>query len=211
MKKPENITVLIVDDDPLVCEMIQGIVDDIGYRVVGRALNGRDGIELTNILHPNVVIMDINMPGMSGIDASQQISDCCAAPIVVLTAYENHELIAQATEAGAGAYLVKPPNRGDLERAITVAIARFKDLQSLRLLNTQLNQKNEALEAALAQVKQLSGLLPICMHCKRIRNDTGYWQEVELYIREHSDAEFSHGLCPDCMEQFYPGFAQHTR
>jgi AmiR/NasT family two-component response regulator len=203
VKKPENIGVLIVDDDPLVCEMIQGIVDDLGYQVVGRALNGRDGVELTNILKPDVVIMDINMPGISGIEASQQISDLCAAPIVVLTAYENQELISMATTAGVGAYLVKPPNRGELERAIMVAMARFKDLQALTLLNLKLNQQNEALEAALAQVNRLSGLLPICMHCKRIRADTGYWQEVELYIREHSNAEFSHGLCPNCVEEFY--------
>lgn len=206
MKKFKNIGVLIVDDDPLVGEMIQGIVEDIGYRVVGRALNGQDGIELTTSLKPDVVIMDINMPGLNGIEASQQIGECCAAPIVVLTAYENQELISQITEAGAGAYLVKPPHRGELERAITVAIARFKDLEAVKLLNVKLNQKNEALETALSQVKQLSGLLPICMHCKRIRIDAGYWQEVEQYIRDRSNAEFSHGLCPDCLEKFYPDF-----
>lgn len=60
------------------------------------------------------------------------------------------------------------------------------------------------LQAALAKVKLLSGFLPICAACKKIRNDQGYWQQVEIYIRDHSEAEFSHGLCPDCIRRFYP-------
>jgi DNA-binding NarL/FixJ family response regulator len=211
MKRLENINVLIVDDDPLVCEMIQGVVEDIGYHIAGRAINGQEAINLTKALTPDVVIMDINMPGMNGIEASQALYDCCAAPVVVLTAYESQELIEQVTLAGAGAYLVKPPNRSELERAITVAIARFNDLQTLKLLNNQLLAKNQRLEATLNRIKQLSGLLPICMHCKRIRTDAGYWQEVELFIREHSEADFSHSLCPDCIEKYYPDFARHQR
>ncbi len=206
MQTPKGIQALIVDDDPLVCEMIEGILEEIGCKVIGRANSGYDAIKLTKLLEPDVVIMDINMPELDGIEASKIINDCCATPIVVLTAYESQDLISQVTTVGVSAYLVKPPNRGDLERAITVAIARFKDIQALRQLNEQLNKKNKELENALAQVKLLSGLLPICMHCKRIRNDTGYWQEVEQYIREHSEVDFSHGLCPSCVEKFYPDF-----
>jgi hypothetical protein len=61
-------------------------------------------------------------------------------------------------------------------------------------------------ESALDQVKRLSGLLPICASCKKIRDDGGYWQDVAVYIREHSEAEFSHGICPDCMESLYPQY-----
>ncbi len=68
--------------------------------------------------------------------------------------------------------------------------------------------KNVELQAALEQVKQLSGLLPICANCKKIRDDTGYWQDVAVYIRDHSEAEFSHGICPDCMEELYPEIGQ---
>ncbi|MCB9420665.1 MAG: tetratricopeptide repeat protein [Ardenticatenaceae bacterium] len=71
--------------------------------------------------------------------------------------------------------------------------------------------KNVELQAALEQVKQLSGLLPICANCKKIRDDTGYWQDVAVYIRDHSEAEFSHGICPDCMEELYPEIAQKRR
>jgi len=63
------------------------------------------------------------------------------------------------------------------------------------------------LRETLSKVKTLSGLLPICAHCKKIRNDKGYWIQIESYIRSHSEAEFSHGLCPACLQQYYPDFA----
>ena len=105
-----------------------------------------------------------------------------------------------------GAYLLKPPKAREVERAITIAIARFGDLMSLRYLNTELEARNSELQEALDKVNLLSGLLPICSHCKKIRDDEGYWQQVEVYIRDHSEAEFSHGICPDCMRNYYPDF-----
>jgi hypothetical protein len=68
----------------------------------------------------------------------------------------------------------------------------------------RLRQEKEKVEQALEQVKQLSGLLPICMHCKKIRDDKGYWNKLESYIQNHSEAEFSHGICEVCLEEFYP-------
>jgi len=84
----------------------------------------------------------------------------------------------------------------ELERAIIIAIARFEDMMKLRRLNAELQD-------ALKKVQTLSGLLPICASCKKIRDDQGYWQQVEVYIRDHSDVEFSHGLCPDCVKSLY--------
>jgi YesN/AraC family two-component response regulator len=117
----------------------------------------------------------------------------------MLTAYETPALVEQASAAGVGAYLVKPPKARELERAITVALARFNDMIALRRLN-------EELQAALTKVKTLSGLLPICASCKKIRNDQGYWQQVEVYIQEHAQVQFSHGVCPDCMAKLYPDY-----
>jgi hypothetical protein len=91
-----------------------------------------------------------------------------------------------------------------VERAIVIAMARFEDIMQLNRLNSELQARNQELRAALAQVKTLSGLLPICSNCKKIRDDEGYWQQVEIYISDHSEAEFSHGLCPDCMQALYP-------
>jgi hypothetical protein len=71
-------------------------------------------------------------------------------------------------------------------------------------LQRELAKKNHELELALAQVKLLSGVLPICAHCKKIRDDQGYWNQLEVFIQDHAEVEFSHGLCPACLEQYFP-------
>ena len=84
----------------------------------------------------------------------------------------------------------------------------FGELAAIALLNSRyidlLNDKTVSLERALAQVKTLSGLLPICSCCKRIRNDAGFWTMVDAYMSEHTDVQFSHGLCPECIKKLYP-------
>jgi AmiR/NasT family two-component response regulator len=190
---------LIVDDDILVIEAIQESLERIGHTVVGRAADGLQAVEVTRSQRPDVILMDIKMPKMDGIEAARQIQDCCPTPVVLLTAHETQFLIEQASTAGVGAYLVKPPQARELGRAIAIAMARFEDLMELRRLNTELQD-------ALVQVKILSGLLPICASCKKIRDDKGSWHQLEVYIRDHSEARFSHGICPVCAEELYPGF-----
>jgi hypothetical protein len=75
-------------------------------------------------------------------------------------------------------------------------------------LETRIAERTHDLTEALAQVKQLSGFLPICASCKKIRDDQGYWRQVEEYIRDHSEAEFSHSICPECAKKLYPGFCE---
>jgi AmiR/NasT family two-component response regulator len=184
--------------------MIRSLLQDIGCRVVGKAANGQQAVALVNQLtqtddQPDVVIMDVEMPVMGGIEATREILQSCPTPVVILTAYETTELVEEVSRVGAGAYLVKPPNPKDLERAISIAIARFADLMELRRLNTELKE-------VLEKVKVLSGILPICMSCKKIRDDEGYWQALEIFIRNHSEAEFSHSLCPECAKKLYPDF-----
>jgi len=193
------IRVLIVDDDPLVVEAIQGMLESVGYLVVGKAADGCQAVEATQSLRPDVVLMDIKMPKMDGLEATRQIQECCPTPVVLLTAHETPDLIERASAIGIGAYLVKPPQAREMGRAITVAIARFDDLMELRRLNAELQD-------ALAQVKVLSGLIPICASCKKVRDDEGYWNQLEAYISAHSEVQFSHGICPDCAEEFYAGF-----
>ncbi len=89
---------------------------------------------------------------------------------------------------------------------ISGVVLTFRDITERRQAEQALQAKNEQLEAALEHVKQLSGLLPICANCKKIRDDEGYWQDVYVYIREHSEVEFTHGICPDCAREFYPEF-----
>jgi AmiR/NasT family two-component response regulator len=211
MSNQQDIHVLIAEDDHLNSEMIRGLSEDIGYTVVGEARDGLKAVEMTQSLRPDVVLMDIKMPDMDGLEATQRIQESCPTPVVVLTAYEASELLEEASATGVGAYLVKPPDARQMERAIVIAMARFDDLMELRRLNAELQAGNEArerlileLQNALDQVQTLSGLLPICSSCKKIRDDEGYWNQLEAYIQDHSDVVFSHGLCPECAKELYP-------
>lgn len=206
MNSHKYIDVLIAEDDYLVSRMIRGNLEQAGFTVAGEAADGREAVDLTIAVEPDVVLMDIEMPKMNGIEAAEEIQRNRPTPVVILTAYDTPELIIKASEVGVGAYLRKPPHSRDLESAITVAIARFADLMELDHLNKELQERNMALQKAMEEIKTLQGLLPICAHCKKIRDDGGSWHEVEVYIREHSDADFSHGLCPSCLKTFYPDF-----
>jgi AmiR/NasT family two-component response regulator len=190
---------LIAEDDALVGDVIQGQLEKIGVAVVARASDGQRAVELAQALRPDIVLMDIEMPEMDGLEAARQMQERCPMPVIVLTAHPGQELVEQAAAAGVGAYLLKSSKAHELDRAITIARARFADLMELRRLNAEL-------QAALAKVKTLSGLLPICASCKKIRDDQGYWHQVEVYIRDHSEVEFSHGICPDCAQKLYPEF-----
>jgi two-component system, response regulator PdtaR len=193
----EPMRALIAEDDVLVANVIENELGKIGVVVIAKAADGLQAVELACSLTPDVILMDVEMPEMNGLEAARQIQARCAAPVVVLTVYGEKEVAEEAAAAGVGAFVIKPPRAHELERAILIARARFADLGALR-------RKNIELQEALARVKTLSGLLPICARCKRIRDDQGYWQQVEVYIRSRSDAEFSHGLCPDCKHTLYP-------
>ena len=82
----------------------------------------------------------------------------------------------------------------------------FMTLLKLEVAETKLKKRNRELEKALSNVEKLSGLLPICTNCKKIRDDKGYWNEVEVYIRDYSEVDFSHSICPDCIKALYPNY-----
>ncbi|HEY84284.1 MAG TPA: response regulator, partial [Chloroflexi bacterium] len=159
MTQSHTIRVLIVEDDFLVGETVRGVLEDFGYQIIGRAMNGIQATEMTQALRPDVILMDLQMPDMDGIEATRRIQKSSPTPVVALTAYDTPELVEEASKAGVGAYLLKPPNGKELERAITIALARFDDMVELRRLNAELQD-------ALEQVQTLSGLLPICSSCK---------------------------------------------
>lgn len=195
-----NHGVLLVDDDALICDLIQDELERIGHHVVGRAGDGREAVELAGMLNPDVVLMDVSMPTLGGLEATRLIQETRPRPVVLLTAHDEPDFIEKAGAVGAGAYLVKPSNGPELGRAIAIAVARFADLQELRRLNAELKE-------ALSQVKRLSGLIPMCSNCRRVRDDAGFWKQVEQYIAEHSEARVSHGMCPQCIRALYPEFA----
>jgi len=197
MVTKEALRVVIADDQESMLTIIKRQISEIGHVVVGKAVNGREAVEAVRLLKPDVLLMDIEMPEMDGLTAAKEIHETMPCPVVLLTAHDEPELVKRASEVGVGAYLIKPPSASELERAIVIAVARFADIMELKRLNKELKE-------ALENVKTLKGLLPICANCKKIRDDKGYWQAVETYFRKHADVEFSHGLCPDCLEKLYP-------
>lgn len=203
MADDDRIKVLIAEDDYLVSEGIARALRQKGYELIGDASDGAEAVEMTVSLRPDVVLMDIQMPGVDGLEASRRIQEQCPTPVVVLTAHNDRKLIDEASEAGVGAYLTKPPQADEIDRAITIAMARHEDLMKLRRLSGELETRNADLEKALAEIKTLRGIVPICANCKKIRDDKGFWHQVESYVREHTEAEFSHGICPDCAKELY--------
>jgi CheY-like chemotaxis protein len=145
------------------------------------------------------------MPKMDGLEAARRIQTACPTPVVVVTAHESRDLVEKASEMGVSAYLTKPPSQGEIERAVTLAMARHGDLMNLRRLNRELEHQKEEMKKALSEIRTLRGLIPICSECKKIRNDEGYWEQVDVYLRKHSEARFSHGLCPRCQENTIAG------
>jgi AmiR/NasT family two-component response regulator len=203
MKISQKPRILIAEDDYLVGEAIKHALKDLGYEMVGEASDGAEAVEMACTLNPDVVLMDIQMPELDGLEATRQIQSRCPMPVVVLTAHESQELVEKASEVGVSAYLIKPPKQTEIERAIVIALARHEDLMKLRLLNKEL-------EKALSEIKTLRGILPICASCKNVRDDKGYWNQIESYIRDHSEAEFSHSLCPECAKKLYPDLDIHN-
>jgi len=121
-------------------------------------------------------------------------------PVIFLTAVTDKESIIKGFEVGGKDYLTKPFNTTEL-------VARVKTHVDLKLARDSQEKLIKELKSALDEIDTLSGLLPICSHCKKIRDDSGYWQGVEQYIAARSDAQFSHGICPDCMREYYPKVA----
>ena len=212
MAQAENVGVLIAEDDALINAGTANQLRRLGYAVCGQAYDGPQAVALARQSHPAVVLMDLQMidpdtgreDPRAGLKAARALRDSCPVAVVLFTAHESPDLIRQASEAGVSAYVVKPVHDNELDRAIAIARARFGDILELRRLSVELQGRNLELQEALAKVKTLSGLLPICAGCKKIRDDQGYWQQVELYIQSHSDAKFTHGLCPDCCTRLYP-------
>ncbi len=153
----KEVKILIAEDDFIVCEAIQKEVEELGYTVVGKAPDGLSAVEMTQSIKPHVVLMDIKMPDMDGLEATRQILQTCPTPVVILTAYETPDLVKQAGEAGAGAYLVKMPKAQEIERAVAITTARFDDMMALRRLNTELQSSNEELRKSKGKLNAMLG------------------------------------------------------
>ena len=193
----ESPRILVVEDEVIVSADLQDQLIKLGYRVAGAAVSGEEAVCKANEIKPDLVLMDIMLKGqMDGIEAAKQIRESLQVPVIFLTANSNDSVLERAKISEPFGYLLKPFDHRSLKSNIEMALYKCRADREREFLIIQLQE-------ALAQVKMLSGLLPICAWCKNVRDDQGYWMRVEEYIQEHSEAKFSHGLCPDCARTHF--------
>ena len=195
-------TILVVDDDPDIRLATARVLDKAGYSVA-EAENGTEALGLIHETRPDLVLLDVVLPDMDGYEVCRRIkTDQHLKGTYVLmvsgtrTASDDQSA---GLEIGADGYINRPlPNREILARTQ----AMFRIVHAERERDRLIGE----LQEALAKIKTLSGLLPICSYCKKIRDEKGYWNQVEVYIQKHSDADFSHSICSECMEKYFPEF-----
>lgn len=190
--------VLVAEDDAFYCRILQSVLCN-EYEV----LTAEDGNRAWAILQadnaPRIALLDWQMPGMDGLEVCRKVRAHPAMEgvyLVIATVRHSLDDVLAGFEAGANDYITKPFHAQELRARLRVG-RRVVELQAA--LATRVVQ----LQEALSRVKQLQGLLPICSYCKRIRDDHDYWQQVETYMSEHSQATFTHGICPECYEKFF--------
>jgi two-component system, response regulator PdtaR len=190
--------IMIVEDERILAADLEDRLEAMGYGVCARASSGEQAVILANEKQPDLILMDIQLEGgMDGIEAAAAINDSQDLPIVYLSAFADQQMLERAKITEPFGYLVKPIKPRELRSTIEMVLYKADMERKLKAANRELKE-------ALAQVKKLSGLLPICANCKKIRDGQDYWHQVEEYITANSEAVFSHGICPDCMKKLYP-------
>ena len=199
-----RLLILNLEDSALDSELIEAKLaeDGLEFELV-RVENERD---FTSALEGNsfdLVLGDYSLPSFDGLSALKiAIEKRPEVPFIFVSGAIGEELAVEVLKRGATDYVLKS-RISRLVPAVRRALEAAEERARRKRLEAEKEQLIEDLQAALAKVRRLTGLLPICMHCKKIRDDKGYWNQLEAYISEHSEAAFSHGLCPECREKYY--------
>jgi sigma-B regulation protein RsbU (phosphoserine phosphatase) len=192
--------ILIAEDDAVTRKMLEASLERLGMDVI----TAHDGDAAWRVLEtlkgknaPELVVLDWMMPGLEGIEICRRLRGTPGFELVyviLLTSRGDKGDLADGLAAGANDYIAKPFDPGEL-------IARVRVGERVVKLQSSLAARVAELEDAMAHVRRLQGLLPICSHCKKVRNEANYWERVDSYLTSRSDLEFTHGICPDCSEK----------
>ena len=195
----QPLEVLVADDEPVSRTVVAAMLKKAGYAVI----HATDGEEAWKKLDcdepPALALLDWEMPGLQGPEVIQKIrargGETSPTYLILLTARDSYADIVLGLKAGANDYVTKPANEDELIARVNVG-ARVVQLQ------IALADRVRSLEEALANVKALQTLLPMCAYCKSIRNDQNYWEKVETYFSQHSNVSFTHSYCPACYDRY---------
>ncbi len=196
----EMTRILVCDDDPIVLRATSRVLRSAGYDV-SEALTGETCLQAIQEKRPDMLLLDVMLPDINGIEICKRIK---ADPnlrtifVVLLSGLTESDRQAEGLESGADGYIGKPIASREL-------LARVDAMVRIIKAERERDKLIRELQDAMANIKILRGLLPICASCKKIRDDKGYWNQLETYILKHSEAEFTHGICPDCMQKLYSG------
>ena len=191
------IVILLVEDNPGDARVIEEMLvkassAPLDVECADRLSTGLERLSAGGI---DVVLLDLSLPDSTGFDTFVELHDQASqVPIIVFTGFDDEALGVEAVREGAQDYLVKGQvDSYLLVRAVRYAIERKRvEVERERLIGE--------LQEALAEIKTLRGIVPICASCKKIRDDQGHWHQVEVYVRDHTEAQFSHGMCPECAK-----------
>ena len=209
--------ILIVDDSPDQQALLRAILIKAGHTDVLSADGATSAAKVLNLNgdstteHIDLILMDVLMPGQDGVETCRQIKRCAHLqdiPVIMVTAKSDLSNLQDAFAAGAMDFISKPVSSIELLARVSSALLLKQEMDRRKNRELELRRSNEELQKALKEVKVLRGLIPICASCKKVRNDGGFWQQLEEYLGEHSEAEFSHGLCQPCIKKLYPGVYQ---
>jgi DNA-binding response OmpR family regulator len=196
--------ILLAEDDILCNTLLIRLLSNWGYQIEHVA-NGTHALDLLKTdSAPELAILDWMMPELNGLDVCRGVrllKKNIPTYIILLTARNEQQDILTGFEAGIDDYITKPFDKDELR-------ARIKVGERVIQLQTVLHKQIQSLKDALTHIKTLQGILPVCSSCHRIRNDQESWERIEKYITEHSDAQLSHTVCPECMSTLYPEYYQ---
>ncbi|MCG8570475.1 MAG: response regulator [Spirochaetes bacterium] len=183
--------ILIIDDDERNLYILEHKLTKEGYQLIP-ALSGQEALDILENESVDLILLDIIMPEMDGYDVCRKLKESDETkevPIIFLTGQSGLNNMIKAFDIGAVDYIIKPFRKEEL-------LARVK-------IHIELKRSRDELKKALAEIKTLQGLIPICANCKNVKNKDGSWDKIEQYIKDNSLAEFSHTLCDDCLKELY--------
>tara|TARA_B100000959_G_scaffold287241_1_gene370402 strand:- start:5072 stop:5743 length:672 start_codon:yes stop_codon:yes gene_type:complete len=204
-KMKSKVKILIVEDQFLVANDIKDNLENLGYEISAIATSGEKAVKKAGEGKTDLVLMDIVLKGeMDGIEAAEIIRSRFDLPVIFLTAYRDPKILERAKISEPFGYLIKPFEANELHSNVEIALYKHKIEIEKKKAGEERKKLIHKLKEDLADVKKLSGLLPICASCKKIRNEEGNWNQIEEYLRDRSEVKFSHGVCPECAKNLYP-------